>query len=286
MSRLKFLNILLAVAVFPVLGLLARDYLVLMYPPETKPKAAPEQTLGPNEPAFEEYSAIVEKGVFPGTAKKLTKIDLLEASVASAQGLSDLKLLGTYSGRRSFAVFEKAGGGQEVFKAGDTVFGSGVLTEIGRDKAVISTGASEVTFTVFEEAIPPGLTMMGRESAEKRESASRTYTKQLSESSWVLDQKAVENAVSDMGRVLSDARLTPNASNGAVQGFILTEIKPKGVFDAIGLKNGDVLTSINGYRIDSPEKAVQVLAALKGQEAIDLDIIRQGKPKSFHYSIR
>ncbi len=249
MSRLKILNAILALAAFPLLGLLTRDYLLLRYPPEPMriERGAPPQPQASR--AFEDYAAIVEKGVYPGASKKLTKIDLLDASGSGAapSELAGVKLIGTYAGKNGYAVFVKEGAEpEEVFKVGDSVFGGGVLSTVSAGKAVISAGGTDVTFTVFVEDIPDAISSMGREEPVPGPGGG-AYSRQVSEGAWVLDQKAVENAVGDMSKVLSDARLTPKVTKGAVEGFLVTEIKPRGIFDAIGLKNGDVLTRINGY---------------------------------------
>jgi len=47
-----------------------------------------------------------------------------------------------------------------------------------------------------------------------------------------------------------------------------------------------VLLRINDFAIDSPEKAVQSLAALKGQTRLKLDLVRDGQPATFNYDIR
>lgn len=289
MSRLRILNVILALAAFPLLGLLTRDFLVLRYPPEARQVERPPAAEAQVSRAFEDYAAIVEKGVYPGAARKLAMIDLRDAAgegSATPSRLAGVKLLGTYTGKEGYAVFEKDGEpAQEVFKIGQSVFGAGVLSSVAPEKAVVSAGGSDITFTLFVENIPEALSNMGRENPAPGPGGG-SYSRQVSEGSWVLDQKAVENAVKDMSKVLSDARLTPKVTKGAVDGFLVTEIKPRGIFDAIGLKDGDVLTRINGYNIDSPEKAVQVLSAIKGQDSIELDIIRKGQPKSFHYTVR
>lgn len=294
-ERLKYLNVGLALLAFPLLGLLAKDLLVLKYRPALKAATTGPAIQVPADAPFESYSAILEKGAFPSASRQLTKIDILEEGTASASHpvLTELRLLGTYSGPVSFAVFEKTGSAeQSVFRAGQSVFNAGTLLSIEDGKAKLSAGGSEVTFTVFKEELPSSISGMGEPvelpdtpDGQAAGSGSR-YTEKVAENSWVIDQKAVESSLNDMSRVMTDARLTPKASGGRVEGFLVTEIKPKGIFDAIGLKNGDVLTKINGYDIDSPEKAVQVLSALRGQTNIDLDILRAGKPASLHYTIR
>lgn len=284
MHRLKLINIALAVAAFPMMALLARDIILLKYQALASPPAASAPAAPAGPPAIEEYSAIVENGVFPSASRRLERIDLLDAQAAasSSPALSELKLLGAYAGRLGMAVFEKAGSGQEVFRVGERVFGAGTLAEVGQDTAILTTGATDVTFRIFREELPEGL----RSAPAPEARPGQAYTRRVSENEWVIDQRAVEAALSDMSRVLTDARLTPRLSGGAVTGFTVTEVKPRGIFDAIGITNGDVLTRINGFDIDSPEKAVQALSALRGQSSIELDIIRQGRPKSLRYSIR
>lgn len=293
-ERLKYLNLTLALLAFPLLGLLAKDILVLKYRPPLKAAEPGQTAAAPLDVPFEGYSAILEKGAFPSASRELTRIEIIDEGAAGASHpvLAELKLLGTYAGPVGYAVFEKTSGEQDVFRAGQTVFGAGTLMAVEDGKASLSVGGSEVTFTVFKEEVPSSISGMGQAAPSPEEagafstgSGSR-YTEKVSENAWVIDQKAVTDSLNDMGRVLTDARLTPKVSASGVEGFTVTEIKPRGIFDAIGIKNGDVLTKINGYEIDSPEKAVQVLSALRGQTNIDLDILRDGRPKSLHYTIR
>lgn len=289
MSRIRIVNIVLALAAFPLLGLLARDYILLGYQPKPRLQAAASHEEPMTEAAFEDYAPVVEKGVYPGKAGKLARIELRgPAGTGQEAPLPELKLVGTYTGARGFAVFSREGAeGETVFKVGESVFGSGVLLSVSPGRAVVSTGTGEAAYRVFVEDIPESLSAMGEKSAASAPPGKgAAYSRQVTEKDWVIERGAVESALGDMGRIMTDARLTPSVSNGSVQGFTLSEIKPRGVFDAIGLKDGDVLTSINGYRIDSPEKAVQVLSALKGETSFDLGVIRQGRPTSFRYSIQ
>ena len=68
--------------------------------------------------------------------------------------------------------------------------------------------------------------------------------------------------------------------------FLVLLLKPSGIFGMVGIKNGDVLLRINDFAIDSPDKAIQSLVSLKGQNRIKLDLIRDGQPTTFTYDIR
>jgi general secretion pathway protein C len=80
--------------------------------------------------------------------------------------------------------------------------------------------------------------------------------------------------------------LLPSQKDGKVEGFRASEVKPSGVFAMIGIKNGDVLLRLNDFPIDSPDKALQSFIALKGQNRLKLDMIRDGRPTTFNYDIR
>lgn len=290
-TKLKKINIALILAVFPLSALLARDYLMYAHSPAKIPAIASIGAKPPLETALQEYARIVESSVFPSTAAKLTQIELVEAGSELKQGvdlpsvLSEVKLIGTFAGGSAgFAVFEKtSGGNQEVFKTGETVFDAGTLKKVGTEDAVISVGAKEVTFTILKKD-PLGIQM--NHDTDSSETPVSGHSKKITENEWLIDRKAVLNSLDNMGQILTDARLTPRMSKGVIGGFMVTEIKQKSIFDSIGLKNGDILTRINGYDINSPEKAIQVLSGLKGETSVDLDIVRSGQKLSFHYQIR
>ncbi len=102
----------------------------------------------------------------------------------------------------------------------------------------------------------------------------------------MIDQRALDAALDNIGQAMTDARLLPNSVDGKVEGFNVSEVKPGGLFAMVGINNGDTILSINDFALDSPEKAMQTLVSLKGQSRIKLDLIRDGRPTTFTYDIR
>jgi general secretion pathway protein C len=47
-------------------------------------------------------------------------------------------------------------------------------------------------------------------------------------------------------------------------GLQVNAIKPGSMFEEMGLKNGDVITELNGIAIDSPEQSAKILAEFAG----------------------
>ena len=231
------------------------------------------------------FSPILEKGLFgKATVGKLTPSFRESAAIGGvATPVTDLLLLGTVLGsfRETFAMVQKTSTKEErLFRLGEKVYDTGLLLSVKSDRIEIELGGKRTTIymptaasTAATAAVPPG-TMPGSAVA------------QTSAGSFVIDQKALNATLDNIGQAMSDARLLPSMKEGKVEGFRISEVKPAGVFGMVGIKNGDVLLRINDFAIDSPEKAVQSMAALKGQTRLKLELLRDGQPTSFNYDIR
>ena len=49
---------------------------------------------------------------------------------------------------------------------------------------------------------------------------------------------------------------------------------------------GDIVQKINGFEMNSPDKALQIYSKLKDASSITVDLVRRGKPVTMSYSIR
>ena len=78
----------------------------------------------------------------------------------------------------------------------------------------------------------------------------------------------------------------PSFKNGVANGFKLFSIRPGSIYSAIGIQNGDVITRINGFDINSPDKALEIYSRLKDAQNVDLQVDRRGQSMSYHYSIQ
>lgn len=102
----------------------------------------------------------------------------------------------------------------------------------------------------------------------------------------LVDQKMLQSAIDNPKKIMTDARLLPYIVEGQVQGFVLSEVARGGVYQTLGLQNGDVLMRINEHEISAPESALQAFVALKGMDLVQLDILRNGTPMTLSYQIQ
>jgi len=229
------------------------------------------------------FAMILEKALFgPATKGILTPALQPSASTRPPVAQSDLSLLGTAIGspRTSFILVRRTSSNEErVFKLGEKVFDLGTLSAIKKETAEVRSGSQLITLRTPSAPAEPA------KSAQPVATATGV-TQALPGGSGIIDQRALNAALDNIGQAMTDARLLPSVKDGKVEGFKVSEVKPQGVFATVGLKNGDVLMKINEFPIDSPEKAIQSFVTLKGQSRIKLDLIRDGAPTSLAYDIR
>lgn len=266
------INILLGIAVLVVAALAAREAILLKYGPnEFKGQAAAAAVASaPQTISFSQYAVIPESGLFG----KGTLSSRVNDTGEAGQAPSGLVLVGTAEGA-GFAIFMDSNTGkQKAFKKGESVFGGGVVATVSTKKAELESGGKRFAFSV-----PSSMPVV--DPVQK----ARLTTKK-GEGQWVVDQRAMSGVFDNMDKVLTDARFTPYISDGKLSGFKVSEIKSKGVFSLIGLQDGDVVLSINEYKLDSPGKVAQILGGLKGESEVKVDVLRGAQPRTLRYQIR
>jgi general secretion pathway protein C len=276
-NTLLLVNIVIGLLLLTAVLFFVRDALSLALsrkgPARSPEGAAPTQM----RHQLQDYASLMKHNPFGFPAGELSP---LSASSGPAISQTDLSLIGTIAGRRnvSYAIFSDKTGKQDIFKVGDNVFGLGTLKKVGKDSVVIRSGGKEIEvpfadLAVVNEVGPgvPSPVPMGKRTGA---------------TSFVIDQQRVQQALSRPDQLMTDARFVPNIVNGRQEGFLVREIKSGGIYQNLGLQNGDVLLRINEYAMSSPDTALQAITALKGIDRAQLDIIRHGERLTMTYQIR
>ena len=104
---------------------------------------------------------------------------------------------------------------------------------------------------------------------------------------YTVAKSEVDKALTDFNQVLTQARAVPNFENGLPAGYKLFQIVPGSIYDKLGLKNGDVISSLNGESINDPAKAFEMLGQLKGGAShMELGVKRDGRVENKVYDIK
>lgn len=282
-KKIMALNIVIFALFLALLAMIASDVVAYrlsrVFP--SRPKNDQPVQAAAKRDDLASYSPILEKGLFgKATQGKLVPVAAAEGPAATSPG--DLVLLGTAIGsyRETFALIQRQSTREErVFRIGDIVFDIGPLVAVRKEGIEILNNGTTVKI-LAPTAVP------GADAGPGGQPGKGMLASQVAPGSFVVDKRALDAALDNIGQAMTDARLLPNSKNGKVEGFNLSEVKSEGVFGMVGLRNGDTLLKINDFNLDSPEKAMQSLVALKGQSRLKLDLIRDGRPVTLSYDIR
>lgn len=100
-----------------------------------------------------------------------------------------------------------------------------------------------------------------------------------------VDRKVIDSTLGDLNQIATQARIVPSFKNGVANGFKLFSIQPASLYSAIGVENGDVIQRVNGYEINSPEKALELYQKLRESSHVTIELERNGQPIRKEYNI-
>jgi type II secretion system protein C len=228
--------------------------------------------------SIQEYEAVLQSNPFSVPAGSLKQA----ASGTEQKELSDIKLVGTISGNAeySYAIFVGKDGKQSMFKVGESVFESGKLKSVEKYRANIESNGKLIKITMVDVLAPSDM-----EDIKGRRAAAGPV-QLVKKGEYMIDQKAVQLALDNPTQIMMDAKMIPHMLQGKQEGFMLREVRKNGLYDSLGMQNGDVLLRINSFNISNPENALQAFTALRGMDKVQLDIIRNNNRMTFTYQIR
>lgn len=194
--------------------------------------------------------------------------------VAPGAPAASLALVGTYiDGERSYAIIEdQRKKSQDAYFIGKEISAGIKLTAVLPDRVKIERDGKSEELTL-------------------RDAGARTFdfkngVAQLQEEEFVVEEAELDRQLANLPMVLSEARAVPFFKEGKTIGLRLFAIKAGSLFERLGLKNGDVLKSVNNNSLSDLSQALRLFEQLKQEKSISVSLERNGMEKQFKYQIR
>jgi len=242
----------------------------LILPPYQSPAPVkPEQKSRPSD-----YQAIVERDLFHTKNKSAEKKPVPVDIESLKQTNLKLKLWGTVSTDEAVsdtarAVIEDTRSKeQSLYKVGDIVQDAEII-EILRNSVVLDVNGSKEKLSVTEETIAVQAPPMSSER-EKPVALSRAQ---------------IDDALKNVNELMTQAKVKPLFKDGKPDGLIVSTIEPASIFSKMGFRSGDIITSINGQKIESVEDAMAFYKSLTAGNRLSVQMKRRGRPKVIDFNI-
>jgi general secretion pathway protein C len=108
----------------------------------------------------------------------------------------------------------------------------------------------------------------------------------VSDTEYNVDRNAVDIVMQRSTELLRSTRVRPVQRDGRVVGIQLLRVRPDTLLGSLGIKNGDVIKTINGFQMSGPEKALQAYARMRTASEIHVQVERSGNPVTIDLHIR
>ena len=109
--------------------------------------------------------------------------------------------------------------------------------------------------------------------------------RQVGDNRYEIERNVIDQTLSNLNTIATQARIVPSFRNGVANGFKLFSIQPGSLYASIGIENGDVIQRVNGYEINSPEKALELYQKLRESAHVTIDLERAGQVIRKEYNI-
>ena len=230
------------------------------------------------------YNAFVKRDLFK--VKKVKKAP--KKIVALKETRLNLKLWGTVEGpdEKAFAIIEDGRTRvQNLYHIGDTIQQANVK-KIVRNKVVLNVKGTDEILEM--EDLSNG---KGKGRTRSPSGRSRRYGKPQRNSSsktqqMTINRSKINNAVQNINELMKQARIRPHFSKGVSDGIRISGIRRGSIFSEIGLKSGDIISSVNGKKIESVDDALTLYSSFKSNSKVDLQLKRRGINRTIRYNIK
>lgn len=205
----------------------------------------------------------------------------------------------------SFAMI-KSEGSTMPYRAGDEVPGVGKIQQVGwRLVLVDPSGGPNCLLDLYP---PAGEESKGGKSRAARGTPSPAKEKRgrrgrrklspelqkavdegievVSANERNIDRGLVDQLIDNSSELMSQARILPYERDGAVQGFKLYGIRRNSLLGKLGMRNGDIVNSIGGMEMTSPDRALQAYTKLRNTSNLTIAVTRRGRQENLDFNIR
>jgi general secretion pathway protein C len=108
----------------------------------------------------------------------------------------------------------------------------------------------------------------------------------VSETEFNVERSVVDQILENQAELMRSARIVPEKEGDKVVGIRLFGVRPDSLLGTLGLENGDRLSSINGFEMSDPQKALEAYARLRTADRLSVSINRKGNPMTIDFNIK
>ena len=108
----------------------------------------------------------------------------------------------------------------------------------------------------------------------------------VNDTNYNLSRSMLNKVLDNAGKIIGIAAVAPKVEDGQSVGMEIRGIRPGTLLTKLGIENGDILESVNGQSLSSPDAALGAYTTLRTADKFTLSIRRDGQSMMVNYSLQ
>jgi general secretion pathway protein C len=186
------------------------------------------------------------------------------------------------------AIIGASGSEQKYHKVGSAIMSDVTLQAVFSDRVVILRGGkSEVL------RFPKSKDM---ETTTTQRRASRTVSRSTSTFDMIPIGQSGSSSGANLSRyremlrdeplkIFEHVRFVPVRAREGTKGYRILPQKNRELYNKLGVRPSDLVTAVNGIQLTDDREAMKLIDKLKDAQSLEVEIIRNGQPRSFTFDL-
>ncbi|MCL5276871.1 MAG: PDZ domain-containing protein [Deltaproteobacteria bacterium] len=222
------------------------------------------------------YMSIVDRDIFDSSAQGIDEITGTTSGPVTRTNLN-AKLLGTVAGSSEYAYSViQLDKNINIYRVKDHL-GNAIILSIERKKVILLHNGAKEELSMFEE---------GNQGVGPATGPGGGNIQEVSQGNYVIPENQFKSATQGWGRPSPVSAVVPNLEAGRINGYRIFAITPGSLYANIGLQNGDIIHSVNGIQVTTPESALELFQQLQNESRFTVNIDRNGQGMTLNYTVQ
>lgn len=167
------------------------------------------------------------------------------------------------------------------YGVGDDLMGEATIVKIEQKRVFIRRSDGAVEYLDMENK---GGEEAPRKGGDDTEGGSVSKD---GDNKFTVDRSLLESAMANPESLAGQVRVVPHkGADGEIDGYRLSGIRKGSVFEQLGIKNGDIVHTVNGKALTSTANAMDAYSSLQNERSFSFEITRRSKRQTMEYEVR
>jgi general secretion pathway protein C len=184
------------------------------------------------------------------------------------------------------AIIGTSGNVQKYYKVGSAVMSGVTLQAVFDDRVVLLRNGQSEVLRFPKVSTSRTVTTIPEKASVRSSPPSAGFGPGVSVSEESKNLKQYSNMLRDEPlKIFEYVRFVPVKSRDGMKGYRILPQKNRELYNQLGVRPSDLVTAVNGISLSNDQEAMKLIEKLKDVTSIQVDIVRNGQPRTLNFDL-